>query len=402
MRVSDDKSLIDLANSHQLTSAGVEKALAAHGVTLDDIGSIRKISLSKYQSVIKNEDGDPEIVDLVASKVIISPAWEDGPKWPVIQPAPPVVVSAPKVPKKTPALIGGWEIAVVLPDPQIGYRRFDGEELDPFHDEDAMDVAIQITAAVQHAYGVQQVVNLGDFLDLPQQGRFAQEAAFALNTQPAIDRGAIFLGEQRAAAPDANIVLIEGNHDRRMQNFVEINAQSAFGLKKANMPDSWPVLSLPYLMNMDDLGNYTYIDSYPAGVWWINDNLRAIHGYKVKSNGSTAAAYMTELPHVSTVFGHIHRQEIQSRTTFDRKGRIKSMAISPGCLCRIDGAVPSVHGSIGVDGKPAIYHENWQQGVSVITYKPEGSFHVELVHIDEGKTLYQGQEFVSRKLSTEK
>jgi hypothetical protein len=78
------------------------------------------------------------------------------------------------------------------------------------------------------------------------------------------------------------------------------------------------------------------------------------------------------------------------------------MAISPGCLCRIDGAVPSVHGSIGVDGRPAIYHENWQQGVSVITYKPEGSFHVELVHIDEGKTLYQGQEFVSKKLSTEK
>jgi hypothetical protein len=69
------------------------------------------------------------------------------------------------------------------------------------------------------------------------------------------------------------------------------------------------------------------------------------------------------------------------------------MAISPGCLCRIDGAVPSVKGAVGIDGRPVTYYENWQQGMAVITYKPEGSFHVDLVHIDDGKTLYRGQEF---------
>jgi hypothetical protein len=105
--------------------------------------------------------------------------------------------------------------------------------------------------------------------------------------------------------------------------------------------------------------------------------------------------YTNEMPHISTVFGHIHRQEIQSKTTFDRAGKIKAMAISPGCLCRVDGAVPSVKGSVGIDGRPVTYYENWQQGMAVITYKPEGSFHVDLVHIDDGKTLYRGQEFTA-------
>lgn len=107
------------------------------------------------------------------------------------------------------------------------------------------------------------------------------------------------------------------------------------------------------------------------------------------------------MPHVSTIFGHIHRQEIQSKTTFDRNGDIKNMAISPGCLCRIDGTVPSVKGGQGDDGRPVTQYENWQQGISVVTYKPEGSFHVELVHIDNGKTLYRGQEFISKKVSAD-
>jgi hypothetical protein len=179
-----------------------------------------------------------------------------------------------------------------------------------------------------------------------------------------------------------------------MQKFIQANALSSFGLRRANAPESWPVMSLPYLMRLDELDVH-YIDAYPAGMWWINDKLRAIHGDKVNSGGSTAMKYTNEMPHISTIFGHIHRQEIQSKTTFDREGKIKVMGISPGCLCRIDGHVPSVKGSVGIDGKPVTYWENWQQGIAIVRYKDEGSFHVDLIHIDDGKTLYKGQEFVA-------
>jgi len=318
----------------------------------------------------------------------------DGPEWPVVQQAKPTVIKQPAKPKKTPALIGGWKTAVILPDPQIGFRQFEGEELDPFHDEAAMSVALQILNAEQHESGVHQVVNLGDYIDLPAQGKYEQEAAFAFTTQHAIDRGSLFAAEQRAAAPNAKIIILEGNHDRRMQKFVQANALSAFGLRRANTPTSWPVMSMPYLLRLEDF-DVDYIDAYPAGMWWINDKLRAIHGDKVNSGGNTAMKYTNEMPHISTVFGHIHRQEIQSKTTFDREGKVKAMAISPGCLCRIDGHVPSVKGSTDSNGKPVTYWENWQQGIAVIRYKDEGSFHVDLVHIDEGKTLYKGQEFIS-------
>ena len=361
--------------------------LDRNNIDIDEVGKISKVSL--YQTAAKDADGEIQTKDLVG--IQISPKWEQGPEWPVVQQAQPVVINAPVVPKKAPSLIGGWKQAVILPDPQIGFRQFD-DRLDPFHDDAAMNVALQLTAALEADGGVDQVVNLGDFLDLPAQGKYEQEAAFAFTTQNAVDRGHLFLGEQRAAAPNAKIVVLEGNHDRRMQKFIQANALSSFGLRRANLPESWPVMSLPYLLRLDEL-DIEYIDAYPAGMWWINDSLRAIHGDKVKSNGSTAASYTNEMPHISTVFGHIHRQEIQSKTTFDRAGKIKVMAISPGCLCRVDGAVPSVKGSVGIDGRPVTYYENWQQGISVITYKPEGSFHVELVHIDDGKTLYRGQEF---------
>jgi len=361
--------------------------LDRNNIDVDEVGKITRVSL--YQTAAKDADGEIQTKDLVG--IQISPKWEQGPEWPVVQQAKPVVINSPKKPNKAPALIGGWKQAVILPDPQIGFRQFD-DKLDPFHDDAAMNVALQVTAALEHENGVDQVVNLGDFLDLPAQGKYEQEAAFAFTTQQAIDRGHLFLGEQRAAAPNAKIVVLEGNHDRRMQKFVQANALAAFGLRRANVPDSWPVMSLPYLLRLDEL-DIEYIDAYPAGMWWINDSLRAIHGDKVNSGGSTAMKYTNEMPHISTVFGHIHRQEIQSKTTFDRAGKIKAMAISPGCLCRVDGAVPSVKGSVGIDGRPVTYYENWQQGISVITYKPEGSFHVELVHIDDGKTLFRGQEF---------
>jgi predicted phosphodiesterase len=309
-----------------------------------------------------------------------------------IEKATKVVINSPK---KIRSVKGAYKVAAILPDPQIGYRDL-STGLDPFHDEKAMDVALQIVAYLEEHDRVDSVINLGDFLDLPAQGRFEQEPAFAFTTQHAVNRGHKFLQQQRAAAgPRAKIVLIEGNHDKRMEKFIMNNAASTLGLKRANMPDTLPVMSLPYLLRLDEIG-VEYIDAYPAGAYWLNDKLRAVHGSKVRSGGSTAAAYTNDSPHISTIFGHVHRQELQSKTVFDRLGPIKSIAVSPGCLCRVDGAVPSVNGATKIDGSPAVYYENWQQGMAVIMYKPTGEFFTELVQIDRGKAVFRGREFTSK------
>ena len=314
-------------------------------------------------------------------------------KWEAVDRARPVIINAPKKPtnKKT-----KHTVHIALPDPQIGYRNLDGK-LDPFHDESAMDIALQVTSFLEETDRLDTVINLGDFLDLPSQGRFEQEAAFASTTQTAIDRGHLFLQQQRAAAgPKAKLVLIEGNHDRRMEKFIATNALSAFGLKRANV-DELPVMSLPFLLRLDEI-DVEYIDAYPAGAYWLTPTIRAIHGNKARSNGSTAAAYTNADPHISTIFGHAHRLEIQSRTVFNRDESIRSVAVSPGCLCRVDGAVPSVNGSTHVDGSPAKYFENWQQGLAVIVIENDVPY-VELIEIRNGVAWFRGKKFTAPKAS---
>jgi len=363
----------------------IEKLLKANGLTPEDVGKISKVSLS-------NNPDD--------TKIILSPAWNEGPKWQPVQQAAPTVVQ-PKV--RTPALISSnWKVAVALPDPQIGYRRYEDGTLDPFHDEDAMDVALQVVG-LDHGHPVDQVINLGDFLDLPMYGTYEQEAVFAHTAQLAIDRGHLFLAEQRAeAGADARIILLEGNHDKRLNRFINTNAAAAYGLKVANMPNSWPVNSLQNLLRCDELG-VEFIDGYPAAAHWINKRLRAMHGDRANSSGSTAAQYANSNPNISTLFGHIHRMEQQSKTVFDRDQAIKSVSFSPGCLCRVDGAVPSVKGGVDVKGQALQYFENWQQGVSVIFFKDgdDDSFHFDQVHIHKGKTMYRGQEIVSTRLAVQ-
>ena len=378
----------DEAKSDAVASTGInsiERLLKANGLTPEDVGKISKVSLS-------NNPDD--------TKIILSPSWVEGPKWQPVQQAAPTVVQ-PKV--RTPALISNsWKVAVALPDPQIGYRRYEDGTLDPFHDEDAMDVALQVIG-LDHGHPVDQIINLGDFLDLPMYGTYEQEAVFAHTAQIAIDRGHLFLAEQRAeAGADARIILLEGNHDKRLVRFINTNAAAAFGLKVANKPDSWPVNSLQNLLRCDELG-VEFIDGYPAAAHWINKRLRAMHGDRANSSGSTAAQYANSNPNISTLFGHTHRMEQQSKTVFDRDQAIKSVSFSPGCLCRVDGAVPSVKGGVDVKGQALQYFENWQQGVSVIFFKDgdDDSFHFDQVHIHKGKTMYRGQEIVSTKLAVQ-
>ena len=366
----------------------VAELLKRSKISPEDLKSIDSVSVSEYQVGMKGEDGEPRVVDLVSRRVKVTPRKDEtGPKWPVIRQARPLTIKPVKR-RQSPALLSGWKHAVLLPDPQIGFRKV-GDDLIPMHDERAIDVALKVLAAVQHDVGVDQVVNLGDFLDLTEQSRFQQEPAFVQTTQPSIDYGSTFLAQQRATAPDAEMVLLEGNHDKRMQNFTIVNAAASFGIRKANAPESWPVMSLPYLLRCDEIDVH-YIDAYPAGEYWINNKLRAIHGHKVRSSGSTANLYTKDFPGISTVFGHTHRVEMHHRTVHDRKGPIRTYAASIGCLCRVDGAVPSYGSGVGIDGKPVEYWEDWQQAVGVVTYKDDeaADHRLQIIQIQDGKAIY--------------
>ncbi len=356
------------------------------GINVDEVGKISRVSL--YQSLTKNEEGEAEIHDLAGVQFQFSPKWESGPEWPVIQQGPAIKLPTPKAKAKK---VTGFKTAVVPPDIQIGYYRNRDGSLEPTHDEKALDVAIRLIEELQP----ESIICVGDNLDLPEMGKYLTTPAYQPTAQAAIDRATLFCAQMRAAAPDARIVWLAGNHEERMPKYLLTNAAAAYGLRKGNTPESWPVLSVPYLCRMDEFG-VEYRPGYPASDYWINEKLRVIHGDRVKSSGSTAHVYLNN-EKTSVIYGHIHRIETAFKTREDFDGPRTIMAASPGCLARIDGAIPSTKGGVDLDGRPLTRHENWQQGLGVVTYEDDGNhrFTYDVIPIYNGWALYHGKEFVA-------
>lgn len=359
----------------------IAELLEKNKIDVDEIGRINKVTLKDYQMGSKDEAGNPQVTDLESASIVFSPKWEDGATWEPVTQAKPVSVRHVKLRKTKPKRA---KVAVILPDPQIGYRHYmDTGELDPFHDEKAMNVALQVVKDLNPDL----IVNLGDFLDFPAFGKYEQEPAFAQTTQHAIDRGHRFLAEQRAYAPDAEIIVMEGNHDRRLDAAIKRNFMSSVGLKRAC--GKMPVLSVPFLLRFDELG-VKYVDGYPAARYWINDRLAVEHGYRINSAGSTARKVAMD-EGVSIIFGHVHRIETHYRT-MDVRGKPRMvMGATPGCLCRIDGAVPSMKGSTDMYGRPVKKYENWQNGIAIVEYGKEAfSYNDVFINPLDGYSLWLG------------
>lgn len=378
------KAAVDASLGSKKTVLGkLEQMLNRNGIDVEEVGRIHKVSV--YQSITKNDQGEAEKHDLYG--IQFDPIWKEGPEWPVVQSGPAINV---KPPKQTPVATD-WPCAVVLPDIQMGFFRGVTGDLEATHDEAALSVALQIVKVAKPS----QVVLVGDNLDLPEFGKYRLSPAYAQTTQAAIDRATEFCAQLRQAAPNAEIVWLAGNHEERVPNYILDNAKAAFGLRRGGMPESWPVLSVPYLCRFDDFG-IQYLSGYPASYHWITPRLRVIHGNKVASNNSTAHKYLAT-EKTSVIYGHIHRLEWAERTREDYDGAKTILAASPGCLARIDGAVPSTKGGIDLDGRPLHSTEDWQQGLAVIPYHLDsGNFVYEQVPIRDGWSMWRGKEYAAK------
>ena len=373
-------SLLDEAKEHEPINkravlGKIADLLERNGIDVEDVGRVQRVNV--WQGFYKDDEGEAHTVDMAG--VSLSPKWAEGPKWPLVQPAKPVRPRPPIIARKD----GYWDgVAVYLPDPQIGYwRDLDSMELaEPMHDEAAMSAALAVVKAVRPS----RCVHLGDLLDLASWGKFRKEPAFARTTQATLDRGHEFLGQTiEAAGSGCEHELIEGNHDKRLGGFIIDNAVEAFGLRRANT-DGWPVMSIPNLLRLDDLG-VTYVEGYPAGMSWLNDRVLAIHGERLKTEK------VLDDEQVTVIHGHTHRIAAVARRRRTRTGAVQTWAVSPGCLCRVDGHVPSVHSGTDSKGHPVERAEDWQQGICLVWYRADGEHAVELVPIQDGKAYFRGK-----------
>lgn len=343
----------------------VARLLSRSGIDPDEVGRVEKVRLSDYQVAVKDGDGVAQVLDLEAASLVLSPAWADGPAWPVIDRPPLARPRFAGTVRKVPPPADGLERLVILPDPQVGFRLLEVEpgrfELDPFHDVAAMGAALSLVRAARP----DRTVVLGDYLDLPQFGRFRQEETFSRTANATLEAGHGYLAALVAVCETVD--LLEGNHDARLGHYALDNARAAFGIRRAgDPPDSWPVLSVPYLLRLDELG-VTYHPGYPANTLELAPNCYAVHGERLK------VGQVLDDETVSVVQGHVHRVSYAERTDRTPGGPRRRWAASPGCLCRIDGAVPGV--KAGTDprtGRPVNRPQDWQHGAAVLTVDPAG------------------------------
>ncbi len=259
-----------------------------------------------------------------------------------------------------------------------------GDAQVPFQDERAMNLALTAIRELMP----NQVVFVGDMLDLPGLSRFQQRNEWQSATQGAIDYYHQFLAQVRANAPNADITVIAGNHEERMTNYVQRNAAEVLRLRRAG--EHLSVLSIRNLVRFDDL-DIRYVDGYPNGTYYLEPNLQLMHGTNVAKGGSNAAKYL-EQERASTIYGHTHRLELAQRTYPTENGRYTVTAASPGALAKVDGSVPGFRYSVSEQGEVVKRAENWQQGLLQIHH--EGLHHdITPIQFTERGMVLNGKRF---------
>jgi len=288
-------------------------------------------------------------------------------KFPVVQPIR-IEGNAFKKTKSRPKVKSKY-LGLVIPDSQTGFRRdMNTGYLDPFHDRRALDVC----AAVAEDLKPDVIVIGGDMFDFPlYTDKYQRSPEFRQTTQPAILENFWWL--RRLAATGAEMIYLEGNHEIRLTNFTIKNTEESHGLRRPLEMDGPDLISVPSLLNLDELG-VDYRGPYGEGEFWFNDNLCAHHGDIVRSGGGKTVEEILKDARYSQIVCHIHRVEAAHKTKRGRNGHYVYGAYSPGCTCRLEkGIVPA-----------AKSFNDWQQGLGVVRFDLDWWFHADMNVIVNG------------------
>ena len=359
---------------------GMGEVLRQHG--LDPTVLDGATSAGYHVGYIKNAEGEIEYTKPLPSIHIGKPKQ---PLEDFISQADPIKIT----PSRSRPVNRDYKLIFAFGDSQIDYRQIDGE-LKPIHDERALNVVRMMC----QTFKPETIVNLGDTIDLAALSRFAADSDhFQHSMNPAFNRVHRMYAELRADNPNSRIVEVDSNHNTRLGKFVMKNVPHLYGLQQAGTSGNYPVLTYPFLANLDPLG-VEWVSGYGAAEFVYGNEYPTPpiifkHGTTVVSNGSTAAKESKENPEVNVVRGHGHRAESHYRTT--RRGEYLA-SIMVGCTCSITGDVPSYHSAVDDRGQVVKNQEQWTQSVLMIT-DYNGQYTFDHIPITKGVAHYQGKRF---------
>lgn len=289
----------------------------------------------------------------------------------------PVIINlSPQKPRSAPIINDATKDAITrimyLTDPHFGYDKDTvSHELRPYHNETNLEIALSVFSSNNFDY----LIWGGDILDCNEWStHFIKMPEFRQTTQPAINSAAQWIARFHSENPDARHVVIRGNHDDRLNDYIISNLSEAYRLVPGDDPDAEPLMSVSNLLGLRHLG-VDYVDEISFG------DTVFIHGDIARSGGGMTAKAHLEKKSINTVFGHVHRREIASEVIIGHDGKKEIFALCPGCLCYTDGRLP------GSDNK-----NNWQNGFAVLEFDDTKTcISSEIINIVNKKAVYNGK-----------
>lgn len=214
-------------------------------------------------------------------------------------------------------------------------------------------------------------VQLGDLIDFDELSRWqdgnrrldktgAIEKSYSA-TRAFLDRHAAIL---RRKNPSCKMVLIEGNHEDRINKYLEKH------------PEGVGMLEVPVALGLK-ARTIQWVPFWTKGKMFKLGKCYIAHG---RYTGGNHAKKHVEAYGVNTLYGHLHSIQSYSKRTLGNSETKEAACI--GCLCRYDMDY--------LRGGPT----DWQQGFCVVHVLPNGFFHRFQVRIFNGRFISpEGKEY---------
>lgn len=216
----------------------------------------------------------------------------------------------------------------------------------------------------------------GDMIDFPKLSRFDPNPLHDTNVNTGLNATYQVLRDMaEAAGPQCKKYFMPGNHEQRLLKYLAKQASEIYDIKRAETTEN--ILSLPYLLRMDELG-YEYIrdaiGEWPLGKLKIAEGLYAKHGWFARNgSGATARAAVEKLG-VSLILGHVHRMA-KVHVTYPLADR-ELVGVEGGTMCDLEGG-------LGFAVEP-----DWQQGIVAVNVYEDGSYIVDPIEYRDGSFRY--------------
>lgn len=235
----------------------------------------------------------------------------------------------------------------------------------PYHDEDAVSIAQQVTKDLQPNI----LVANGDIVDGYPISRFLKDPTRLDGLQDELNTASTILKGFRDASPKTKRFMTEGNHEARLHKTIATMDGPARELARLNSFQE--AMSWKTLLNLDTLG-YQWVGESDQPAVNIIPQVLVKHGSVVRKYSGYTAKGEYENYHRSGTSGHTHRLSQYYHTSLGEP----HLWVETGCLCNL---------------KPDyVRFPNWQQGFAVFSWVGDSLPSVELVHIVKGRAVFRG------------